>query len=201
MTLSRATLERFQAGEAEAFAEVVRACSGLVRGVVAGYWRSPFEQEEAMQEVWAHVYKQRAAFDPSRGDELVGWLATLARRRALDLLRRSTDPAAPGREEDALDAGEEAAPTSVDPAELSDLSVAVEQFQSKLGPAWRQFFTLFFVQGLDFSEISAAMNISRLRCKYMKKVLLGRAQRSAPLLAALGRARTSTGGDRGPPPG
>jgi RNA polymerase sigma factor (sigma-70 family) len=197
VTLPHALLERFQAGDASAFAEVVRAHSGLVRRIVAGYWSSLFEQEEAMQEVWAHLFRQRETLDLSRADEFAGWVATLARRRALDLSRRPRDPGAAGRDEDALEGLEEPSPARVDPAELSELSAAVEDFQSKLKPAWRQFFVLYFVQELDYAEVATALKISRLRCKYMKKVLLRRARKNVALGAALGRA--DAGGGRGSP--
>lgn len=189
MTLPRATVERFRAGEAQAFAEVVRAYTELLRRVVARYWASAFEREEAMQEIWTHVYQQRASFDVERSEELGGWLATLARRRALDLLRRS-DPSAPLREDGEAVLGELEAPADgADPVELRELGEAVEAFAAKLVPVWRRFFELYFVKGLEYVDVAPAMGISRLRCKYMKKVLLVRARRNEALMAALGRAQ------------
>lgn len=198
MTLSRPLLERFQQGDASAFAEVVRCHTGLVRSIAAKYWASPFEQEEAMQEAWAHVFKQRATLDPGRAEELAGWVATLARRRMLDLRRRPADPGAAGTEEEPLEELDAAAPSGPDPAEVAELGEAVREFQARLGPAWQRFFALYFVQGLDYPEVADALGISRLRCKYMKKVLLAKAQRSAPLLAALGRAKRAGGEDGAP---
>jgi DNA-directed RNA polymerase specialized sigma24 family protein len=72
--------------------------------------------------------------------------------------------------------------------ELAELSAAVEAFRARLEPHWQRFFTLYFVQELDYAEVAATLRISRLRCKYMKKVLLRKAQQSAALAEALGRA-------------
>ena len=188
MTLPRATLERFRNGDPQAFAEVVRAHRSLVARVTARYWRSTFEREEAMQEIWAHVFNQRATFDLERADTLPGWLATLARRRALDLLKRPEDPATLASD-DGID-GLETDDVQADPAELRELTAAVEGFAAGLRANWRQFFQLYFAQGLDYAEIATAMRISKLRCKYMKKVLLGRARKNAPLMSALGRAHS-----------
>ena len=76
-------------------------------------------------------------------------------------------------------------------AEARELEAAVAEFTAGLAPDWRAFFELHFVQGLDYAEVSAALGVGKLRCKYMKKVLAARARRSAGLWAALGRQARS----------
>src|SRR5512143_3594323 len=101
--LPRATLEKFRAGDAQAFAAVVEAYAPLVRGAVSRYWRGAFEREEAMQEIWVHVYRGREALDPARLDTFSGWLAVLVRNRCFDLLRRpAAEPVAAATEPEAL---------------------------------------------------------------------------------------------------
>lgn len=189
LLLTRATLERFQAGDPAAFEAVIRAHAGLVRSIAARFWRSIFEQEEAMQEIWLHAFRQRASLDPDRADEFRGWLAVLARRRALDLLRAAGTPlaAADLLDEERGGEGQAAPPGQEQAAQQRELDEAVAAFARKLKPAWRQFFELHFVQALDYEEVARRLSISRLRCKYMKKVLAARARRHAPLMAALGR--------------
>ncbi|MBI5482286.1 MAG: sigma-70 family RNA polymerase sigma factor [Deltaproteobacteria bacterium] len=190
------TLERFRAGDAQAFAEVVRAYGPLVRGAVARYWRSAFEREEAMQEIWVHVYRGREALDPGRLETFSGWLAVLVRHRCLDLLRRPTEaaPASTTAEAAAL-AWLEAAPEQETSLEQAELRRAVEAFKVRLRPAWRDFFELHFVEGLDYGAVGERLGIGSIRCKYMRKVLAARARRNRALLAALGRT-AATGGDR-----
>ena len=58
------------------------------------------EAEEILQEVFLTLWKEAGRFDPERGS-LRAWLFTMARRRALDLLRARQSRPQPGAEEDA----------------------------------------------------------------------------------------------------
>jgi RNA polymerase sigma factor (sigma-70 family) len=185
----RELFERFQRGDGDAFAEVMRAHMGIVRKAAAAFFREPFAQEEAMQEIWLHVYAKRASLDLDRHAEFPGWLSTLARRRCLDLLRQ---PSAPIPVDD-IDAVVSSHASDVQPDVTVDreLRAAVDALKAKLDPMWARFFELCFVQGLPYEDIAAQLHIGKLRCKYMKKVLISRARRHRPLMEALGR-RTST---------
>lgn len=190
----RTTFERFQQGDAAAFAEVMRAYMGIVRRVVSTFFRDVFSQEEAMQEVWLHVYAKRASLDVERWPEFPGWLSTLARRRCLDLLRQAGVPE-PVDDIESLVVDHEPPPDLVAEGELR---AAVDDLKAKLEPQWASFFQLCFVEGLPYEEIAPKLGISKLRCKYMKKVLIARARRHRPLLEALGRAPQRPGGPHGP---
>ena len=183
-TLPTSTLLRFRDGDPDAFAEVMRAYAPLARAVVAKHWKSAYEQEEAMQELWVHVFHQRAALDPARLESFPGFLAILMRRRSLDLLRRPAEPLA--SEEEELAALVAPAPQQ-DDLEAKELRAACEAFRVRLRPPWGDFFQLHFVEGLAYEEIARRMRVTRLRCKYMKKVLAQRARGDGALLAALGR--------------
>ena len=193
LTLAVATLRRFKEGEATAFAEVVRAFTPLMRGVTARYWKGTFEREEAMQEIWLHVFRHRDALDLARADAFAGWLAVLARRRCIDLLRHRVDLVPLDDVDEAAALSWLTAPAEAQPGENAELAQAVGAFKAKLDPVWRQFFELHFVEGLDYAEIGVRMKIGKLRCKYMRKVLSARARRNTALMAALGRTRG--GGD------
>ncbi len=193
--LPRATLEQFRAGDAAAFAAVVEAYGPLVRGAVSRYWRSAFEREEAMQEIWVHVFRGREALDPDRLETFSGWLAVLVRNRCLDLLRRpATEPVPVATEAEAL-AWLDEPPAQEASVEQAELREAVATFTARLKPAWRDFFELHFVQGLEYGEVCERLGIGRIRCKYMRKVLAARARRNRALLAALGRPAATGGGD------
>lgn len=182
---SRETFERFRAGDGAAFAEIVRAYDGLVRRAARAYWRSPFEREEAMQEVWLHVFKNRAAVDVDRVDAFPGWLSVVAKRKCLDIVRRrrpetgALEDDAPAEQDDPRDAAERGA-----------LLRAAAEFEERLKPSWRPFFRLCFVEGASYQEIEARLGYGALRCKYMKKVLAAKARKNRALLEALGRWRS-----------
>jgi RNA polymerase sigma factor (sigma-70 family) len=185
VAVAHGTLTRFKSGDGVAFAEIVRAYAPLLRSVTARYWRRPFEQEEAMQEIWMQIHRNRDALDLSRADAFTGWLATIARRRCIDLLRQSVAPA-----DDTEAAAVEwliTAPEQEQTAENEELRRAVDDFSSRLDPRWRDFFRLHFVEGVDYEGTAARLGISKLRCKYMRKVLAARAARNRELMAALGR--------------
>ncbi|OGQ11751.1 MAG: hypothetical protein A2138_20040 [Deltaproteobacteria bacterium RBG_16_71_12] len=143
-----------------------------------------------MQEVWLHIWKNRSAVDANRAGELAVFLAVLARRRCIDLLRTKTP------EQQLDDIAEPAAGELPDVVEQSEIAAAVAAFKQKLRPQWGRFFDLHFVQGLPYDDVAARMSISKLRCKYMKKVLATRARNNVELLAALNR--TSTGAAHAP---
>ena len=187
-SVERSTLEGFRRGEAEAFAEVIRAYSPMARSIVNRYWSGAFHREEAMQEVWVHAFKKRESLDPSRLDEFGAWFTALARNRCIDLLRREGRDIGPDIENPARVLEKvPTAPAQEQAVENNELNDAVEAFLKKLEPQWRMFYELNFVLGLGYNEISERLSISRTRCKYMKRVLVGRARRNARLLAALDR--------------
>ncbi|GAC1545271.1 MAG: hypothetical protein NVS2B9_12490 [Myxococcales bacterium] len=192
---TRETLDRFRSGDPVAFEAVIRAHAPVVRAVVAKLWRSVFEQEEAMQEIWVHAFRRRASLDAGRPESFRAWLTTLARNRALDLLRATARRAeVPQDAEDASWEPSSAAALQHHAAEELELRMAVERFVAGLKPTWRSFFELHFVQGLEYAAVAEQLSISRLRCKYMRKVLAARAQRNPQLMAALGRS-TAAGDD------
>lgn len=196
MAPTRETLERFRAGDREAFARVMRDFGPLVHSVVARCFTSPFEQEEAMQEIWTHAYRNRDALDPERAEAFPGWLAVLARRRTVDLLRVRNPAAAAAEDADEALSALPVEPEQHGDAERGELARAVEGFRATLAPGWRAFFDLHFVRGTPYPEVALELGISRLRCKYMRKVLADRAMQDPELMAALGRPRGGGSGAR-----
>ncbi|MBI3184104.1 MAG: sigma-70 family RNA polymerase sigma factor [Myxococcales bacterium] len=174
-----------RAGEAAPFAEVVQVFLPRIRSMAMRYFHSPFDQEEAIQEVFLQLYRQREAIDPLRAESLWPFAATLARRRMIDLLRaRSREVELP--EPDEAEAKDGPSPEQeVASAQLQEL---LARFEERLKPAHRSFFRAVFVEGKDFDEARDSLGLGRLRAKYLKKVLLGRLRRHRPLLEHLGRS-------------
>ena len=80
--------ERFRAGDPEAVRVVYRAYGSLVHGVAFRVLGDRGLCEEATQQTFLRAWRAAADFDASR--ELGPWLATIARRVAIDLHRRET---------------------------------------------------------------------------------------------------------------
>ena len=79
-------LARFRAGDPDAVRTVYRAYGKLVFAVAYKTLGSRELAEEATQETFVKAWRSAASYDPTR--ELGPWLATIARRTAIDLHRR-----------------------------------------------------------------------------------------------------------------
>lgn len=76
-----------QRGDRLAYERLLRACIPLVRRVVRHQGVQPDRVDDAVQEVLITVHRARQTYDPTRS--FSGWLCAIARRRAIDALRRS----------------------------------------------------------------------------------------------------------------
>lgn len=175
---------RFAAGDRDAFLVVYRAFAGPVRRWVARFFRSPFEQEEAVQEAWLTVHRMHSSFDVNKG-ELGPWLRTVAANRCRELLR------AKGRRPDAsvpLEDVDEAlwldGPGPEDAALRARLREAVEKFAAGLDPQGQRVLRHGLVEEQTHEELAAALGVNVRRSKYLKLKLLQRAA-ADPLLQAL----------------
>ena len=142
-----ALLARIQAGEAGAMALLYDRYSRLVYSVALRVLRDTAAAEDVMQEVLMQVWRSPSGFTSARGP-LGGWLAVVARNRAIDLLRRRrpTDPV----EEIALAssfnlAGEAEQSLLMERAHIAIRKLPVEQ---------RKTLEMAFFDGLTHTEIA-----------------------------------------------
>ena len=152
------------------------------------YFQSPFEQEDAVQEAFTHLYAHLDAVDPLRAESLPGWVVTSARNRILDLARQKRPSAQLELTDDLVGAEESKGLEVVVNAELK---AVMANFEEKLKPAYRPYFHAVFIDGRDWEEARVMLGLSRLRTKYLKSVLLKLLQRHGPLLDVLGREKAS----------
>ena len=80
-------VRRSEHGDEAAFAALYDATSSKVYGLAVRVTRSPELAAEVVQEVYLMAWEQAARFTPSRGTVL-GWLCTMAHRRAVDRVRQ-----------------------------------------------------------------------------------------------------------------
>jgi len=74
-------------GDESAFVDLYEQFSSLVYTIAARVTRDARAAEDVTQEVFLAVWQRPLAFDPAKGS-LRGWLAMMAHRRAVDLVRR-----------------------------------------------------------------------------------------------------------------
>ena len=83
---SEALLVAAATGDEVAFAVLVARIRPQTLRVARGVVRDPSIAEEVAQEVLTEIWLKADRFDPERGT-ITGWVATLARRRAVDRVR------------------------------------------------------------------------------------------------------------------
>lgn len=74
-------------GDRDAFAPFYDELAGAVFGTVRRVLRDPAMSEEVTQEVFVELWRTAPRFDPERGSAM-SWAVTVARRRAVDRVRR-----------------------------------------------------------------------------------------------------------------
>lgn len=79
---------RVAGGDRAAFAAVYRATSAKLYGIVLRILRTPSLADEMLQETYVRIWNNAATFDPARASPIT-WMATIARNRALDEVRRA----------------------------------------------------------------------------------------------------------------
>lgn len=80
-------LRRVAARDAAAFADLYRQTQSKLYGVVARILTRGDQSGEALQEAYVRIWEKAADFDPTKGSP-IAWMATIARNRALDEVRR-----------------------------------------------------------------------------------------------------------------
>jgi RNA polymerase sigma factor (sigma-70 family) len=83
---------RLNRGEPEALEEAYRALGPLVLSYVGRYVPQP-DVEDVLQRVFYEVWRVRDRYDPDRS--LRGWVLGIARKRAIDQLRKRRDVVVP----------------------------------------------------------------------------------------------------------
>ena len=137
-------LQRLTSGDSGALAELYDLHAGLVNGLALRILRNAAEAEDVVQEVFVQVWRQAERYDPARGSA-EAWLATIARSRALDRLRRRT-----ARREES---GEAWPVAGIQPR--PEEALAVRKALGSLSSDQRRALELAYYEGLTQSEIAA----------------------------------------------
>ena len=107
-----------------------------------------------MQDAFIQVWRQAGRFDPARGSA-AAWLISLARYRALDLIRRH------GREIPVAEPPDRAdeAPDALDLLTRTAEGAALHRCLDGLEPERRRLVVMAFVRGLSHGELAAAFRM------------------------------------------
>ena len=173
-------LHRVRDGDDLALARIYDDYSAAVYGLALRITGDRGAAEEITQDVFVRLWEQPDIYDPTRGG-LRPWLATIARRRAVDWLRRS------GSQHERMRNLARERWRDVDSAEdavISDaVHVAVRTAVDQLPESNRSVLLLAYYGGLTYSDVARALGIPEGTAKSRLRTAL---QRLAANLAAAG---------------
>jgi RNA polymerase sigma factor (sigma-70 family) len=156
-------LARVKLGDRAAFGEMYDMTSSLLLGMVLKIQRNRAVAEEVLQEVYVNIWRAAASFDAGMSQPMT-WLASIARNRAIDSLRRAqTQPHTVSTsvqgadDDDEHDLMQDFAAEGGDPLEL--LGQAAERLElhrcmGGLTSEQKQSLALAFYQGLSHAEVA-----------------------------------------------
>ena len=88
-------------GDRVAFKQFYEKTSGRLFSVIRRILNNQAQAEEALQDVYVRIWQAASSFDATRGTPLA-WAITVARYRAIDLMRREASRDAPTRDESSM---------------------------------------------------------------------------------------------------
>ncbi|USQ75896.1 ECF RNA polymerase sigma factor SigK [Ornithinimicrobium cryptoxanthini] len=144
-------------GDQDSFAALYDATAPRVLGLVLRVLRDRAQAEEVTQEVFLQVWRTAGSFDSSRGSAL-GWLLTLAHRRAVDRVRSVV---AQSRRDVAYESQSVTTPFD-STAEIAEGRLEATEVHVALGAltaTQRSAVELAFFDGLTHSEVSERLGV------------------------------------------
>jgi RNA polymerase sigma-70 factor (ECF subfamily) len=148
-------------GEGGALESIYKRYQTLLRSVIFEVIHDESEVDDVFHEVLLHVWKQGTRYNPSEKG-LRGLLVTLARRRALDRVRRRS---AYQRAKESLKMDTEN-PLTFETANLSnsvvvhDVSKLLNRAMQELPQAQQEVIDLVFFKGMSYREIATKRQIA-----------------------------------------
>lgn len=131
-----------------AFRELYDRTSSKLYGVILRILPERSQAEDAMQEVYAKIWRSAGGYDASRGKPIT-WLATVARNLAIDIRRREGARGATRQVE--LDAD---LLTSRPDGASSEMLAALSACLNRLSPDNRQLVLAAYIQGESREELA-----------------------------------------------
>jgi len=153
-------MERIQAGDADALSQLYDRYNGILKALILRVIHNEAEADDLLQEIFMEIWNQAKNFSAQKGKPL-GWMVTLARRRAIDGLRKKQ---AYARAEERLQNETEQQPdawvnnATEEEIVLSDTRTLIQKVISGLPPAQQQAIDLAFFKGMSQREIAAKTN-------------------------------------------
>ena len=154
----RLAVDRMAGGEPDALAELYDRHVRLVYSLALRIVREQAEAEDVVQEVFAQVWQQASRYRESRGN-VIAWMLTLTRSRAIDRLRRrASRPQDAGEDAAVSDIADRAAPADEQLA-WAGRAVQIRSALEELPLLQRIAIELAFYEGLTHQEVAERLEL------------------------------------------
>jgi RNA polymerase sigma-70 factor (ECF subfamily) len=153
----QAALERMARGDQAGLAEVYDRHGRLVYSLALRIVRDRGDAEDITQDVFVQAWRQASRFDTSRGT-VAAWLLTMARTRAIDLIRRRRVRPQPGADDAAVET-KDASPAQDVQFEWGQRAEAIQEAMGALPLLQRLAIELAFFEGLTQAEIAEQLEV------------------------------------------
>ncbi len=153
-------MQSIQAEDPEALSQLYDRYNGILKALILRVIHNEAEADDLLQEIFMEIWNQAKNFSAQKGKPL-GWIVTLARRRAIDGLRKKQ---AYARAEERLELETEQQPdawvhnATQEEINSGDTRILVRRVINTLPPAQQQAINLAFFRGMSQREIAAKTN-------------------------------------------
>jgi RNA polymerase sigma-70 factor, ECF subfamily len=153
-------MNAIQAEDPDALSQLYDRYNGILKALILRVIHNEAEADDLLQEIFMEIWNQAKNFSSQKGKPL-GWMVTLARRRAIDGLRKKQ---AYARAEERLQNQTEQQPdawahnATEEEIVLSDTRDLIRKVIAGLPPAQQQAIDLAFFRGMSQREIAAKTN-------------------------------------------
>lgn len=177
-------LEAVAAGDQRAFRLLYQATAPKLYALLLRILKQEDVAEEALQDVFVRIWIKAGSYTAGRGAPL-SWLASIARHRALDLLRQRSPevglPEDPETAESVL--YDRDSPQPDREQEIMQSLDAVQDGLDKLVPEQRQALVAAFFEGVSYRELAARTGVPEgtLKSRVRRGLIELRARLGRPL--------------------
>ena len=153
-------MHAIQREDPEALSLLYDRYNGILKALILRVIHNEAEADDLLQEIFMEIWNQAKNFSAQKGKPL-GWMVTLARRRAIDGLRKKQAYARAGER---LQTETEQQPdawvhnTTEEEITMGDTRVLIRRVINQLPPAQQEAIDLAFFQGMSQREIAAKTN-------------------------------------------
>src|SRR6187551_1442769 len=153
-------MHAIQEEKPEALEQLYDRYNGILKALILRVIHNEAEADDLLQEIFMEIWNQAKNFSAQKGKPL-GWMVTLARRRAIDGLRKKQAYLRAGeRLQNETEQQPDAWVHNATEEEInfSDTRVLIRQVIASLPPAQQEAIDLAFFRGMSQREIAAETN-------------------------------------------